>query len=110
MKILLERVKKYSLDNEVEESSIFPNGKIWFELSTGKSIDIGEHPEHPYMVNLNLTKHECKEIHECIEVFLNEYKVKFGKNEVYSFQKERSGKYLKRISQAYKVEEYIFNE
>jgi hypothetical protein len=97
MKTLLERVKKYSLDNEVEESSIFPNGKIWFELSTGKSIDIGEHPEHPYVVNLNLTKHECKEIHECIEVFLKEYKVKFGKNEVYSFQNERSRKYLKRI-------------
>ncbi len=97
MKTLLERVKKYSLDNEVEESSIFPNGNIWFELSTGKSIDIGEHPEHPYVVNLNLTKHECKEIHECIEVFLKEYKMKFGKNEVYLFQNERSRKYLKRI-------------
>ena len=33
MKTLIERVKKYSLDNEVEESSIFPNGNIWFELS-----------------------------------------------------------------------------
>jgi hypothetical protein len=97
MKTLLKKVKKYNLDNEVEWSSIFPNGKIWFKLSTGKEIDIGEHPEHPYMVELNLTKQEYKEIYECIEVFLKEYKVKFGKNEVYSFQKERSKKYLKRI-------------
>ena len=108
MKTLLKRVKKYSLDSEVEWSSIFPNGKIWFELSTGKSIDIGEHPEHPYVINLNLTKYECKEMYECIKVFLKEYKVKFGKNEVYEFQKERGKKYLKRMGQAYKVEEHIF--
>jgi len=62
-------------------NSIYPAGGAWHNLSTGKSIDLGEDPNHPGYEKL--TPKEHKEVIKLLTNYITKYKENFFGTKLY---------------------------
>lgn len=72
--------------------SVYPAGEAYQTLSTGKSIDIGEHPYHNQYPNLSKEEHE--EIIKLLNNYIEQYIKKFQNTKYYQQGTVNLAKYL----------------
>jgi len=77
---LVTESEKY-IPGKPHSSAIYPAGGAWHNLSTGKSIDLGEDPNHPGYEKL--TPKEHKEVIKLLTNYIEEYEKNFSKTKLY---------------------------